>query len=174
MSVPTKLVAAWRRSGLILDGQRHVDHADVIWLQTPEWYADIRLRIDPTSSLPTTGAPWFYKEFSFAGPAEWNDPVITWNHVIDFSLEPTVDANPLTWVDGVAFETGKTEVDGVETVFIEEWLRMTDDDVEWSADVRDKGARIEVGNYAIEIKDARSTGGIFSSTRFHLTRTGWV
>ena len=58
-------------------------------------------------------------------------------------------------LDGVAFETGKTEVDGVETVFIEEWLRMTDDDVEWSADVCDREARIEVGNYAIEIKDAR-------------------
>ena len=174
MAMPTKLVGAWRRSGLILDGKRQVDHADVIWLQTPDWYADIRLRIDPTSVLPSGKPAWFSAEFSFAGPAEWNDPIITWNHAIDMSLEPAVDANPCTWVDGVVFETGKTEVDGVETEFIEEWLRMTDDDVTWSADVGDKEARIEVGNYAIEIKDARGSGGGFSSTRFSLTHGEWV
>jgi hypothetical protein len=175
MAVPQKIVGAWRRSGLLLDGVRHVDHADVIWLQTPEWYADIRLRIDPKSVVPTDGVPdWFAAEFSFAGPAEWNDPVITWNHAIDMSLEPAVDANPLTWEDGVAFERGTTEVDGTPTPFIEEWLRMTDDDVTWSADIGDKEARIEVGRFAIEIRDQRGTGGAFTSTRFHLVDGDWV
>lgn len=173
MAVPDKIVGAWRRSGLILDGVRHVDHADVIWLQTPEWYADIRLRIDPTSTLPTTGAPWFYQEFSFAGIADWDDPVITWNHAIDLSLEPATDANPLTWIDGVALETGKTDVDGVETVFIEEWLRMTDDDVKWHVESGDKAARIEVGRFAVEIRDERPTGP-FLATRYHRKGLEWV
>jgi hypothetical protein len=174
MALPPKLVGAWRRSGLILDGVRQVDHADVIWLQTPEWFVDIRLRIDPTSTVPTEGVPsWFSAEFSFAGIATWDDPVITWQHLIDSSLEPAKDANPLTWEDGVVFETGKTEVDGVPMVFIEEWLRMTDDGVEWHAETGDRSARIEVGRFAVEIKDERPAGP-FTSTRYEKKGDSWV
>jgi hypothetical protein len=174
MAVPDMIVGAWRRSGLILNGVRHVDHADVIWLQTPEWFADIRLRIDAAAEVPTQGVPsWFYAEFSFAGIATWDAPVITWDHLIDSSLEPAVDANPLTWEDGVTFETGKTEVDGVETVFIEEWLRMTDDDVKWSVETEDRAARIEVGRFAVEIKDERPTGA-FTATRYQRDGLDWV
>ena len=174
MAVPTEIVGAWRRSGLILDGVRKVDHCDVIWLQTPEWYADIRLRIDPKGDVPTEGVPeWFYKEFSFAGTASWSDPVITWEHLIDASLDPSLDSNPLTWVDGVAFETGKTELNGVVVPFIEEWLRMTDDDVECSVVTGDKYARIEVGRFAIEIKDERPTGS-FLSTRYEKSGSDWI
>jgi hypothetical protein len=152
-----------------------VDHADVIWLQTPEWFVDIRLRIDASTTVPTVGVPeWFYQEFSFAGIATWADPVITWEHLIDSSLEPAKDANPLTWEDGVTFETGKTDVDGVETVFIEEWLRMTDDDVKWSVETEAKAARIEVGRFAVEIRDDRATGGPFVSTRYHRKGLDWV
>jgi hypothetical protein len=174
MAVPPKIVGAWRRSGLILDRKRHVDHCDVLWLQTPEWYADIRLRIDPTSTLPGTGASWFYEEFSSAGKAEWDAPVFTWNQVIHIPAEPASVANSLTWADGVIVETGKTEAGGAEAVFSEEWLRMTGDDVRWSADIGDKEARIEVGGYAVEIKDTRAAGGIYSSIRFSKVGGEWV
>lgn len=174
MTIPPEIVGAWRRSGLLLDGKRQVDHSDVLWLQTPGWYADIRLRIDPAAPPPTPGPRWFHQEYSFAGPAAWNDPVFTWNHEIDMSTEPASDANTLTWTDGVVVETGKTEVDGVARVFSEEWLRLTSDDVRWSADVGENEARIEVGNYAVEIKDARRAGGIFSATRFNRVGSEWV
>jgi len=174
VAVPPNLVGAWRRSGLLLDGIRKVDFSDVIWLQTPEWFADIRLRVDPHLTAPTEGVPeWFYDEFCFAGVAEWDDPRITWNHLIDSSLEPTVDSNPLTFEDGVAFERGRSEVDGVETPFIEEWLRMTPDDVEWSADHGDNWARIEVGRFAVEIRDDRPAGG-FMASRYHLVDGNWI
>jgi hypothetical protein len=174
MAVPAEIVGAWRRSGLLLDGVRQVDHCDVIWLQTPDWYVDIRLRIDPTSVVPTEGVPaWFSQEFSFAGIATWDAPVITWDHLIDSSLEPAVDANPLTWEDGVAFETGKTEVNGVVVPFIEEWLRMTDDDVKYSVQLEDRAARIEVGRFAVEIRDERPSGP-FLSTRYHRSGPDWV
>jgi hypothetical protein len=174
MGVPTEIVGAWRRSGLIVDGIRKVDYCDVVWLQTPEWYVDIRLLIDKGTTPPSEGAPtWCYKEFSFAGIASWNAPRITWDHLIDSSLEPAVDANPLTWEDGVVFETGRTELDGREVPFIEEWLRMTDADVVWSVDKGDKRARIEVGRFAVVIEDTRPSGK-FVSTRYHLVDGEWV
>src|ERR1700722_5083193 len=130
MSLPIELVGAWRRSGLILDGVRKVDYCDVIWLQTPTWFVDIRLLIDPTVTPPTEGLPgFFYKEFCFAGVTSWDPPQITWDHKIDSSLQPSVDSNPLIWEDGVVFECGTATVDGEPVPFIEEWLRMTDDEV---------------------------------------------
>ncbi|MHB8691229.1 MAG: hypothetical protein ACYDHH_08280 [Solirubrobacteraceae bacterium] len=174
MGVPSELVGAWRRSGLILDGVRQVDHCDVIWLQTPEWFADIRLRIDPTTEVPANGVPaWFHAEFAFAGVATFEPPVQTWTHLIDSNLEPSTDANPLSWEDGVVFETGKTELDGQEVQFIEEWLRMTGDDVAWSADTGDRHARIEVGRFAVELSDERPAGA-FVATRYERGGTGWT
>jgi hypothetical protein len=174
MAVPVELVGAWRRSGLIVDGVRKVDHCDVIWLQTPEWFVDIRLLIDRGSDPPASGIPsWFYQEFSFAGVASWDSPRITWDHLIDSSLEPAVDSNPLTWEDGVVLERGRAEFDGVEVPFIEEWLRMTDDDVTWRVETGDKRARIEMGRFAVEIVDARPSGR-FTSTRYHQIDGVWV
>src|SRR5262249_42042417 len=37
------LVGAWTRSRLVVDGSRCVDQCQVLWLQTPSWYADIRV-----------------------------------------------------------------------------------------------------------------------------------
>ena len=174
MGVPVEIVGAWRRSGLILDGVRKVDYCDVIWLQTPEWFVDIRLRIDPAGEAPTESVPdWFYKEFSFAGVATWTPPVLTWDHLIDSRLTRSLDANPLTWEDGVVFERGKTKMNGQEVPFIEEWLRMTGDDVTWSAENSDREARIEVGRWAVEIKDDRPVGG-FVSTRYERKGSGWA
>jgi hypothetical protein len=174
MAVPIELVGAWRRSGLLLDGVRKVDFADVVWLQTPEWFVDIRLLIDPKLEVPTEGVPdFFYKEFAFAGVTKWEAPQITWSHLIDFSLEPAVDSNPAYWEDGVVCERGKATVDGREAAFTEEWLRMTDDDVVWSADTGEREARIEVGRFAVEIIDDRPNGG-FMATRYHKQGDEWV
>jgi hypothetical protein len=158
----------------LLDGVRKVDYCDVIWLQTPEWFVDIRLRIDPHAVVPTSGVPsFFYAEFAFAGIGTWEAPRMTWDHLIDSSLNPSIDSNPLTWEDGVAVETGKATVGGTEVTFVEEWLRMTGDDVTWAADTTDHHARIEVGRFAVEISDARPAGG-FTATRFELRSSGWV
>ena len=50
---------------------------------------------------------------------------------------------------------------------------MTPDDVTWSAEHGDNWARIEVGRFAVEIKDDRP-GGDFSATRYHLVDGNWV
>lgn len=174
MSVAPELVGAWRRSGLVIDGVRQVDHCDVVWLQTPEWYADIRLRIDPTATPPPEGVPaLFAEELAFAGPGHWDPPIMTWNHALDSGLEPAVDANPLTWEDGVAVERGTVSWEGSEVPFVEEWLRMTGDDVTWAATPGERRARVEVGRWAIEISDDRPHGS-FLATRYERDGTGWV
>jgi hypothetical protein len=174
MTLPIELVGAWRRSGLLLEGVRTVDYCDVIWLQTPEWFVDIRLLIDPKVEVPTEGVPdFFYQEFAFAGVTRWDPPVITWSHLIDSSLEPAVDANPITWADGVVLENGSAPVGDRMVAFTEEWLRMTDDVVAWSAQVGTNRARIEVGRFAVEIEDRRPGGG-FQAVRFHRQGTNWA
>jgi hypothetical protein len=57
--------------------------------------------------------------------------------------------------------------------FTEEWLRMTDDSVSWSADPRENRARIEVGRFAVEIEDSRPSGG-FRAVRYHQQGGEWV
>jgi hypothetical protein len=173
MAVPIQLVGAWRRSGLLLDGVRQIDYCDVIWLQTPDWFVDIRLRIDRTVSVPDGIPEFFYREFAFAGVTTWAPPIITWDHLIDSSLEPDVDANPITWEDGVVIERGKVRLGGREIPYTEEWLRMTDDDVMWSAEAGDKQARIEVGRFAVAISDSRPDGG-FVATRYEKQGSDWI
>jgi hypothetical protein len=174
VAVPIELVGAWRRSGLLLNGVRKVDHCDVIWLQTTEWFADIRLLIDPDAKVSGEGVPaFFYREFAFAGVGTWEPPLMTWDHRLDSSLTPSLDANPLTWRDGVAVETGSATVDGEPVEFIEEWLRMTGDDVICVATVDEHAARIEVGRFAIEIRDDRPTGA-FVATRYEQRHGDWV
>jgi len=174
MTLPIELVGAWRRSGLLLDGVRVVDYCDVIWLQTPEWFADIRLLIDPTADLPTDGVPEFcYQEFAFAGVTTWEPPTITWSHLMDTSLEPAVDSNPVVWADGVVLENGFAPVGDRMVPFTEEWLRMTGDDVVWHAEPGEKRTRIEVGRFAVEIDDERPEGG-FRAVRYHLSDGEWL
>lgn len=175
MAIPRKLVGAFRRSGLILNGKRMVDYADVIWLQTPEWFVDMRLLIDRGSQTATPDVPaWFYQEKAFAGIATWDSPRITWQHLIDSHRQATSDSNVLVWDDGVVIERGVTDLHGQATPFAEEWLCMTGDDVECSAEHDEGRARITVGNFAVEIFDERPGGGRFNATRLEMREGEWV
>jgi hypothetical protein len=177
VTIPPELIGAFRRSGLILNGRRMVDYADVIWLQTPEWFVDMRLLIPGLPAPAATDVPaWFYQEKAFAGIASWAPPTITWQHLIDSHLRTTPDSNPLSWEDGAVIERGITDLDGTPTPFAEEWLRMTGDDVEYSAehDENRVRARIAVGRFAVEISDDRPTGGNFRATRLEKRDGEWI
>lgn len=175
MTVPPRLVGAWRRAGVLIDGTRIVEEFDRLWLQTPQWFADIRLRIDQSRGPCDAGLPVFLsQEGAAAGTTSWADPIITWDKTIAVSAPPpgSDDSRPLTWADGVVAESGTTLVHGQEREFIEEWLRMTDDDVSWSTDVDDRRARVEVGRWAIEVRDDRPAGA-YTATRFERDGDGW-
>jgi hypothetical protein len=175
MAVPIDLVGAWRRSGLIWRDRRVVDYCDVVWLQTPEWFVDIRILMAP-DAVPSDAKvpPFFYRDRCFAGVTTFDPPRITWEHRIDSNPAPSSgpDSSPLQWRNGVVFECGTSTVDDETHLFIEEWLRMTDDTVKWSAEIDGSSGRIEAGEWAVEITDERPTG-FFTATRYDLTDTGW-
>jgi hypothetical protein len=174
MSIDSKIIGAYRRSGLLLEGKRFVDFSDVLWIQTPECYVDIRYPISPDLVTPTDGVPeWFYGTFSFGGTASWDGTKITWNHLIDTDPTGAIDSNPLVWDDGVVLENGTTELgEKTDVPFTEEWLRITQLDDPWSATHEDGYIRVEVGRHAIEIHDERPTGACVA-TRFVKDGDGW-
>ena len=168
MTVPPELVGAWRRVGLTLDGRRLVDYCDVIWLQTPSWFADVRLRLAPDPAIPADGvAAWLYAAAAFAGLATWSAPMMTWRHELDLYGSVPPGTNRLRWDDGVLVEYGETEVDGRPVAFSEEWLRMTGENVACSVRRDGPGLRVEVGRWAIEL-----AGG--SAARFEAHGGEWT
>jgi len=174
VSVPPEFVGAWRRVGLTLDGTRLVDYCDVLWLQTPTWFADMRLRLVRDDAVPADGVPdWFYARAAFAGISRWSPPRMTWEHALDFDHSVPPGSNLLRFADGVMVEEGLTPVGGQQTAFTEEWLRLTTDDVSCSVTAGDGHARIGIGRWAIELRDERP-GGAFSATRFELIDGGWT
>lgn len=174
MSVPPQFVGAWRRVGLTLDRARLVDYCDVLWLQTPTWFADVRLRLVPDQAVPADGVPdWFYPAAAFAGISHWSPPRMTWEHALDFDRSVPAGSNVLRAGDGVVVEEGLTSVGGQQTPFSEEWLRLTDDDVSASVTAADGHARIEIGRWAIELRDERPVGR-FTATRFEAHDRGWA
>jgi hypothetical protein len=143
-------------------------------LQTPEWFADISLLIPGVVDPERPELPGFFtRSGSFAGRAKWDPPRITWDHEVAPRRSIGLDSNPLVWDNGVVLECGTRTVNGEEVPFVEEWLRMTDDDVAWSAEGSDSRVRVEVGKWAIEVRDERPTGQ-FESVRYDLTDDGWV
>jgi hypothetical protein len=173
MAVPKKLVGAWRRTGLIIDGVRHVDRCDVLWLQSADWYADIRLPLDPPGPTPSDGvAAQFAKEWSFAGVANWSPPVMSWEHVIDVRANPPLDANTLQWENGGIIERGTLLWKAREVPWAEEWTRLTDDSVEPTVEAGSGYVHIAVGDWAIEVKDERPDG-YFLSTRHDRVDGEW-
>lgn len=158
----------------MLDGARLVDYCDVLWLQTPTSFADIRLRLLPDDAVPADGIPdWFYPRAAFAGISRWSPPRMTWEHELDFDGSVPPGSNVLRAGDGVLVEEGETTVAGRETRFSEEWLRLTGDDVTCSVIGGDRHARIEIGPWAIELRDARPDGP-FVATRYELTDGDWT
>jgi hypothetical protein len=174
MSVPDELVGAWRRTGLFLRGRRMVDYMDAMWLQTPNRFVDIRIRIDPQAAVPTRGVPdFFYSELAFAGTASWEAGRMTWTHLIDVRRLPVADVSPLSWEDGIVVERGETLVDGELMPFAEEWLCMTGPGTAWNESHGDRSARVEIGTFGVELSDGRPDGS-FSAVRHRRGPQGWV
>lgn len=172
MTVPPALVGAWRRSGLLLDGVRQLEHCDVLWLQAPEWFTDVRLRLDPTVAAPAAGAAAvFATEWAFAGTASYTPPVLTWTHLLDSRPEPGQDASPVGWEGGVLVERGTVRVDGREVAFVEEWLRLSDE--EPTVETSDRQVRLSVGRWAVDVRDGRPAG-VFLATRLELRDGDWT
>ena len=173
MPVARKLIGAWRRSGLIIDGARQVDYCDVLWLQSAAWYADIRLALPALGPVPTDGvAGHFAKERAFAGITTWDPPVITWEHVLDIRANPPLDSKSLRWDGGVVIECGSQWWHGREVPWEEEWTRISDGDAEPTVTLDERYLHLAVGKWAIEVKDERPAK-LFRATRFDRVAGSW-
>lgn len=170
MSIPPELRGAWRRVGLLIDGVRQVEYTDVLWLQTADWYADIRLRVDPDTPPPAPAR--LSRETAFAGTARWDEPRLTWEHVLDASPSASIDSSPLTWADGMVIEEFTIRAGGREVPVVEEWMRMADDAAPSSATVGQRDVEIRVGRWAIRVRDERPDGP-FVATRSQRGPEGW-
>jgi hypothetical protein len=173
--VPGHLVGAWRRVGLEVDGVEVDETLDVLWLQGPEWYADIRLPLADadhgpgigtgvgSSGVPAPGSAPLSAPMAFAGPAAWSDPMMGWMHTFDSAGRPTgVDAGQLSFDDDVLIETGQwSEGDRVVT-YVERWARI--DDTAATVEHRTAGITVSAGLRRIVIDDHRPDG-TFTSIR---------
>jgi hypothetical protein len=170
MTLPVELVGAWRRVGLVIDGVRRVDYCDVLWLQSADWFADIRTLIQPGvgPSADDPHAP-FATEFSFAGTTKFTDPMLHWIHTLDSRGEAPPDENPVAWQDELLVESGSFEWQGRLVPFVEEWGHLG------SAGVfgvgRDGYVRVEAAGFAIEVSAA---AGGFHAVKYRQQAGSWI
>ena len=151
-------MGAWTRSGLIVDGARCVNRCRVLWLQTPVWYADIRLP-GPSRPVLTDGPEAvFSRPWAFAGTAVWSPPVMTWHHHLDSMRGPISDTNPLQRQGDLLVEAGTLKWAGLAIPFREEWRRLSrdHDDVTVRADTN--CIEVTIGKWRILIQDDRPSG----------------
>ena len=152
-------MGAWRRSGLIIDGSRQIDQCDVLWLQSADWYVDIRLPTSPSEpSLRGDVAIHFARTRAFAGIASWLDPVLTWEHLIDVDEHPRPDSNRLEWTKDGVLERGVHRSQGRDVPWVEEWRRIDDAEPVVSVSADRRRVTMRGGDRAVDICDDRPTG----------------
>lgn len=173
MAVPINLVGAWHRSGLIVDGARQVDHCEVLWLQSPTWFADIRLRRPSSKGVCVGGlAASFARERCFAGLGTWVTPRMTWIHLLDSEPSFTVDTSRLTWEAGVLLERGILSEGGATISFIEEWECLTEYAVALDVRPGHDCLWVSIDRWAVDVRDERP-GGLFVAHRYERIGSTW-
>ena len=171
MSGAGPLTGAWRRAGVIVDGVRVKDRCDVLWLQSQNWYADLRIPL-PGAAGGTGPASVFARAWAFAGTASWDPPLMTWEHHLDSEPEPKADSNRLELDGTAAIERGEIWWEGRAVPFCEEWRRISPPKAEMSVEVDDDRVTVAVGSWRIVILDERPYGP-FRAHRYERNRGGW-
>lgn len=155
------LIGAWARSGLVIGGTRVAERCDVLWLQTAETFADIRIPRQPAATVTTGHGPaeLFYRPRAFGGVARWNDPVMVWDHLLDSDQQPATDAGTLDLATaGWAYEDGTVVYDGVEVPFREEWELLSAPGDPVRATVAAQRISVTCGAWRIDITEQRPDG----------------
>lgn len=173
--IPQEFVGAWRRVGLVIDEVRRVDYCDVLWLQSADWFADIRTLIEPGVTVAADHVQHpFAQELSFAGTTEFNDPKLHWIHLLDSLGEAPPDENPVAWQDKLLVERGSFEWQGRQVPFVEEWGFLGRAGVTGSgtgAAGAEREVRVEAAGFAIE---ARQSSSGFSAVKYVRSTGDWV
>ncbi|MCV7229406.1 hypothetical protein [Mycolicibacterium komossense] len=171
MSLPDEFLGAWRRVGLIIDGVRRVDYSDVLWLQSSDWFADIRTHIQPGTG-PSADDPHieFAGELSFAGTTDLLDGELRWNHALDSrGHDAPPDQSPVWWQDKLLVESATFQWQGRVVPFVEEWGYLGRDGLHGVG--RDGYIRVEAAGLAVEVS---AGAGEFSAVKYQSRSGVWV
>ena len=114
----------------------------MVWLQTADWFADIRLLAPTTAGPPgaTAGsgaadpgagaAGLLVGAWAFAGTAVWASPRMTWEHRFDTCAATADDASGpadaavLDWDGPVLVERGSVPGPDGPVPYVERWARL--------------------------------------------------
>jgi hypothetical protein len=119
--LPELFVGVWVRESISLDGGPASETEDVVWLQGPETFADVRLARDPGTSVTE----------AFGGTTCWDGKALRWDHELDWHGGfAATDLGRIEWVDDVMVERGTMAVAGsdgerYEVAYEEIWRRET-------------------------------------------------
>jgi hypothetical protein len=172
MTVDDFLVGAWTRSRLIVDGAQCTDRCRVLWLQTANWYADVR--IPSRAGVWRQGGPEavFARPWAFAGQARWDPPVMTWQHQLDSMREPIADSNPLDRMGDLLVEAGSFKWAGLAIPFRAEWRRISGRDEAVSVELGSDRIQVTVAFWRILVEDDRPSGP-FRASRLDFEDGEW-
>ncbi len=117
--VPERFVGVWRRVSIALDGGPAHEPEDVVWLQAPSSFADLRVpRVDGASPVE-----------AFAGTTHWDGSALRWDHELDWhGAFAGTDHGLIDWDGEVMVERG-TMVDPAgdgaspPVAYVERWQR---------------------------------------------------
>jgi hypothetical protein len=172
VTIDSSLVGAWTRDRLVVDGVRCIDRCRVLWLQTADYYADIRLP-GPIQTICDGGPEIvFARPAAFAGTASWDRPIMTWHHQLDSWHDEISESSPLHFEGDLLVESGQLRWAGLRIPFREEWRRISSRQDETAAAVDVTRIEITVGRWRIEIEDDRPTGA-FRASRHDFAEGSW-
>lgn len=130
----------------------------MLWLQTDELYADIRIArpFAAGSSAPTSS---LFRTRAFAGTARWEEPCMVWEHLLDSDLSPGSDVGTIDLgTPGWAYEDGTFVWQGEEISFREEWELLSSPEDVGRAVVTRSRISVTVGRWRIDLSDDRPAG----------------
>ena len=172
MTIDDFLVGAWTRSRLVVDGAQCADRCLGLWLQTADWYADVRMPRDLRPPIDRGPEAIWTRPRAFAGTATWEPPVMAWRHQLDYLGERIADSIALDRKGDLLIEAGSLGWAGLAIPFREEWSRISQPDDETCAEVSARRIQITIGAWRILISDDRPEG-TFRASMFTLTDGTW-
>jgi hypothetical protein len=150
------------------------DLCDVLWLQSTEIFADIRIPRSGVASRSVSGpAGLFYRPWAFAGVTRWNPPSVVWEHALDTDRDPVTDIGILDLsIPGWAFEDGTVVWEGRDVPFREEWKLVSAPGAPVHVLETPERICVTVGSWRIDVAEGRP-GGVFRAERLEIRGGTW-
>lgn len=104
------------REYMLINDAKVEDSVEVLWLQCKTWFVDIRTGFNEDSG----------KGWAFAGQIEWEEPSVTFYHLIDTDGDTGSDCGSFVFTNLGCLEVGEVIRDNLLLPFEEKWLRFAD------------------------------------------------